>query len=141
MHCTFRCFLVVINVMRHFSMYALWQDIFKLVIAFTHCAMISFHCVVNNDPGVDKYTQEGLEVNSGFSHPPTSTPTPYIPSRGEKIKEKVSSRFTTRSRRHALISPGRADLESVWGSGEGDSLPSSSSTILHHQFHDAHRRA
>ena len=32
-----------------------------------YCAMISFHCVVNNDPGVDKYTQEGLEVNSGFS--------------------------------------------------------------------------
>ena len=48
-------------------MYALWQDIFKLVIPFTHCAMISFRCVVNNDPGVDKYTQEGLEVNSGFS--------------------------------------------------------------------------
>ena len=35
--------------------------------AFTYSAMISFHCVVNNDPGVDKYTQEGLEVNSGFS--------------------------------------------------------------------------
>ena len=37
------------------------------VIPFTYCAMISFRCVVNNDPGVDKYTQEGLEVNSGFS--------------------------------------------------------------------------
>ena len=34
---------------------------------FTYCAMIPFRCVVNNDPGVDKYTQEGLEVNSGFS--------------------------------------------------------------------------
>ena len=56
----------------------------------------------------------------------------------KKIREKVSSRFTTRSRRQALISLGRADLESVRGSGEGDSSPSSSSTILHHQFHDAH---
>ena len=49
-------FLNVINVMRHLFMYALWQDIYKLVIPFTHCAMISFRCVVNNDPGVDKYT-------------------------------------------------------------------------------------
>ena len=58
----------------------------------------------------------------------------------KKIREKVSSRFTIRSRRQALISLGRADLESVRGSGEGDSS-SPSSTILHHQFHDAHRRA
>ena len=73
--------------------------------------------------------------------PPTSTPTPYIHVRGEKIREKDSSRFTIRSRRQALISLGRADLESVRGSREGNSSPSSSSTILHHQFHDAHRRA
>ena len=59
----------------------------------------------------------------------------------KKIREKDSSRFTIRSRRQALNSLGRADLESVRGSGEGDSSPSSSSTILHHQFHDAHRRA
>ena len=59
----------------------------------------------------------------------------------KKIREKVSSRFTIRSHHQALISLGRADLESVRGSGEGDSSPSSSSTILHHQFHDAHRRA
>ena len=59
----------------------------------------------------------------------------------KKIREKVSSRFTTRSHRQALISLGRADLESVRGSGEGDSSPLSSSTILHHQFHDAHPRA
>ena len=72
--------------------------------------------------------------------PSTSTPTPYIHIRGEKIREKVSSRFTIRSRRQALISLGRADLESVRGSGEGDSSQSSSSTILHHQFHDAHHR-
>ena len=66
----------------------------------------------------------------------------YITAFGEKkIREKVSSRFTIQSRRQALISLGRADLESVRGSGEGDSSPSSSSTILHHQFHDAHRCA
>ena len=73
--------------------------------------------------------------------PPTSTPTPYIRVRGEKIREKDSSRFTIRSRRQALNSLGRADLESVRGSGEGNPSPSSSSTILHHQFYDAHRRA
>ena len=66
----------------------------------------------------------------------------YIFTFGEKkIREKVSSRFAIRIRRQALISLGRADLESVRGSEEGDSSPSSSSTILHHQFHDAHRRA
>ena len=59
----------------------------------------------------------------------------------KKIKEKKSSRFTIRSRRQALKPLGRADLESVRGSGEGDSSSSSSSTVLHHQFHDAHRRA
>ena len=66
----------------------------------------------------------------------------YIFTFGEKkIREKDSSRFTIRSRRQALNSLGRADLESVRGSGEGNPSPSSSSTILHHQFHDAHRRA
>ena len=66
----------------------------------------------------------------------------YIFTFGEKkIREKDSSHFTIRSRRQALISLGRADLESVRGSGEGNPSPSSSSTILHHQFHDAHRRA
>ena len=73
--------------------------------------------------------------------PPTSTPTPYIRVGGEKIREKGSSRFMIRSRRQALKPLGRADLESVRGSGEGNPSPSSSSTILHHQFHDAHRRA
>ena len=51
--------------------------------------------------------------------PSTSTPTPYIHVRGEKIRKKVSSRFMTQSRRQALISLGRADLESVRGSREG----------------------
>ena len=45
--------------------------------------------------------------------PPTSTPTPYIHVRGEKIREKDSSRFTIRSHRQALKPLGRADLESV----------------------------
>ena len=57
-----------------------------------------------------------------------------------KIGEEVSSHFTIQSRRHLLFFIGRPDLEPVRGSGEGDSSPSSSSTILHHQFHDAHRR-
>ena len=64
----------------------------------------------------------------------------YSRSGRKKIREKDSSRFTIRSRYQALISLGRADLESVQGSREGNPSPSSSSTILHHQFHDAHRR-
>ena len=59
----------------------------------------------------------------------------------KKIIEKVSSRFTIRNHRQALISLGRAHLDSVRSSKEGDSSLSSTSTILHHQFHDAHRRA
>ena len=46
----------------------------------------------------------------------------------KKIKEKDSSRFTIRSCRQALKPLGRADLESVRGSGEGNPSPSSSST-------------
>ena len=59
----------------------------------------------------------------------------------KKIREKNSSRFTIRSHCQALKPLGRADLESVRGSREGNPSPSSSSTIVHHQFHDAHRRA
>ena len=63
----------------------------------------------------------------------------YILCFGEKkIRENNSSRFTIWSRRQALNSLGRADLESVRGSGEGNLSPSSSSTIIHHQFDDAH---
>ena len=58
----------------------------------------------------------------------------------KKIGEKVSSRFAIRRRRHILFFIWRAHLESVLGSGEGKSSPSSS-TILHHQFHDARHRA
>ena len=58
----------------------------------------------------------------------------------KKIGEKVSSRFTIWSRRQALIFLGRADLESVRGFEKGNLSPSSSSTILHQQFHDAHNR-
>ena len=57
----------------------------------------------------------------------------------KKIRQEVSSRFTIWSRCSPLFFLGRVDLESVLGSGEGKSSPSSSSTILHHQFHDAHR--
>ena len=66
----------------------------------------------------------------------------YIFAFGEKkIGEKDSSCFTIRSRRQALKPLGRADLESVRGSEEGNPSPSSSPAILQHQFHDAHRRA
>ena len=34
---------------------------------FIYSAMIGFRSVVNNDPGVDNETQEGLEIISGFS--------------------------------------------------------------------------
>ena len=44
-----------------------------------------------------------------------------------QAREKGSSRFTIQSRRQALNSLGRADLESVRGSGEGNPSPS------HHQ--------
>ena len=66
----------------------------------------------------------------------------YSCSGRNKIKEKDSSCFTIRSRHQALNSLGRADLESDRVSGEGNpSASSSSSTFLHHQFHDAHLRA
>ena len=68
--------------------------------------------------------------------PPFSTLTPYIHFPGQKIREKDSSRFMIRSLCQALFFLGRVDLESVRGSGEGNLSPSSSSTILHHLFHD-----
>jgi len=86
-------------------------------------------------------------VHEGGGAPPASwaplmlhrcTPRSYIFRFGEKkIRGKELSRFTRRSRRQALISLGRADLESVRGSEE---WRSSSSTFLYHQFNDAHRR-
>ena len=60
-----------------------------------------------------------------------------VPFIRKKIKEKSSSRFTIRRRRHLLFFIWRADLESVLGSGEGKSSPSSSSTFFPLQFHEA----
>ena len=57
-----------------------------------------------------------------------------------KIKEEQLSRFTRWSHRHLLIFTGRPDLESVWGSGEGDLRSLSSPTLLHRQFRDAPQR-
>ena len=48
----------------------------------------------------------------------------------KKIREKKSSRFTIWSRCQALFFLGRADLESVRGSGEGNPSPSSSLTAV-----------
>jgi hypothetical protein len=59
--------------------------------------------------------------------------------REKKIREKDSLRFTIQSRRRLLFFSERANLESVRGSEEGDSSPSSSPTLLH-QFHDAYCR-
>ena len=51
----------------------------------------------------------------------------YISAFGEKkIREKKSSCFTIRSHRQAMFFLGRADLDSVLGSGEGNPSPSSS---------------
>ena len=115
------------------------------------------HLRKNNKKSLPKMKTRGLTPcpRGWGAHPPGRAPLPRGPPGGprrqlqlhilafgeKKIREKVSSGFTIQSRRQALISLGRADLESVQGSGEGDSSPLSSSTILHHQFHDAHRRA
>ena len=73
--------------------------------------------------------------------PSTSTLTPYIHFRGEKNqREGFIAFYNTDPPPSPKLSQG-ADLESVWGSGEGNPSPSSSSTLLHDQFHDAHRRA
>ena len=101
-------------------------------------------------------TRGPTPFSRGWGAPPQGTP-PYLVGpldalrrqlqlyifafREKKIREKKSSRFTILTRRQALKPLGRADLESIRGSGEGDSSLSSSSTILYHQFHDAHRRA
>src|SRR3954463_3190143 len=73
--------------------------------------------------------------------PPTPTPTLYICFRGEKNQGEEIIAFYDTEPPPSPKPLGRADLESVRASGEGDSSSSSSSTILHHQFHDAHRRA
>ena len=59
----------------------------------------------------------------------------------EKIKREVLVAFTIRRRRHHLFFIWRADLESVFGSGEGKSSPSSSSTFFPLQFNEALRRS
>ena len=73
--------------------------------------------------------------------PPPPNSALFILSRPKKIKEKVSSRFTIRRRHHLLFFISRADLESVSGSGEGKSSPSSSSTFFHREFCDALHRS
>ena len=73
--------------------------------------------------------------------PPPPIPTLYILSRPKKNQREEFIAFYDTEPPPSLKPLGRADLEFVRGSGEGGSSPSSSSTILHHQFHDAHRRA
>ena len=57
-----------------------------------------------------------------------------------KNREEVSSRFVIQSHRHLLFFIGRPDLESVWGTKEGNLQSLSSPTLLHRQFHDAPHR-
>ena len=83
--------------------------------------------------------REGLWGPRGTTAPKLSSI--YSVSLGKKIRDKVSSRFMIRRRRHLLFFIWSADLESVLGSGEGKSSPSSSSTFLHRQFHDALHRS
>ena len=73
--------------------------------------------------------REGLWGPRGTTAPKLSSISSVSP--GKKIREKVSLRFTIRRRRHLLFFIWMADLESVQGSREGKSSPSSSSTFLH----------
>ena len=79
----------------------------------------------------------GLYPPGGPADDPPDTIKSHI---SRKNRKKELSRSTRRSRRQALFFLGRADLESVWGSGEGGLRSSSSPTHLHHQFHDAPHR-
>ena len=72
--------------------------------------------------------------------PPTSTPTLYIHVRGEKNQREGFIAF------YDMELPPSPNLSREGWSGvrsglRGNPSPSSSSTFLHHQFHDAHRRA
>ena len=79
----------------------------------------------------------GLSPPGGPADPEIDAIKSYF---SRKIKEKELSRSMRRSRRHLLFSIGRPDLESVWGSGEGDLRSSSPPTNLHRQFHVAPHR-
>ncbi len=83
--------------------------------------------------------REGLWGPRGTTAPKLRSISSVSP--GKKIREKVSSCFVVWRRRHILLFICRADLESVSGSGEGKSSPSSASTFLHRQFHDALHRS
>ena len=146
----------------------IWMELTGTDAVFSRIAMVSFYVQKIKVLGTTWNSMEYLIINNKKSSPkmktrgPTPCPrgwgarpptswAPWWPSdansnsiywlSGRKNQREEIIRFTIRSRRQALISLGRADLESVRGSGEGDSSPSSSSTILHHQFHDAHHRA
>ena len=92
-------------------------------------------------PGGPPPVHEG----GGRACPPRACPpTSWAPWSSSDLNSNsiylVSGRKKSERRIHRVLRYG-ADLESVLGSGEGKSLPWSSSTILHHQFHYAHRRA
>ena len=73
--------------------------------------------------------------------PPPPISALYLPFHLEKNPREGFIAFCDTEAPHILFFIWRADLESVSGSGEGKSSPSSSSTFLHRQFHDALHRS
>ena len=95
-----------------------------------------------------------VHEGGGAPVPLGAPPTSWAPWRSTDLNSNsiysLSGRKKSERRIHRVLQYGaaaplkplrRADLKSVRGSGEGNLSPSSSSTILHQQFHDAHRRA
>ena len=73
--------------------------------------------------------------------PPTSTPTPYIHFRGEKNQREGFIAFYDTEPPPRLVLPREGRSGVRFGLRRGKSSPSSSSSIVHHQFHDVHCRA
>ena len=88
-------------------------------------------------------THYGRAMQACGAHvaPPPPISALYLLFRLEKNQREGFIAFCDRRCRHILFFIWRADLESVSGSGEGKSSPSSSSTFLHRQFHDALHRS
>ena len=77
---------------------------------------------------------------------PTPTPPPYIEFRGEKKSRRRNHRVLRYGAAIASCSSSGGQIWSPFGAPDlgsrGGNLRSSSSpTLLHHQFHDAHRHA
>ena len=82
--------------------------------------------------------REGLWGPRGTTAPKLSSISSVSP--GKNQREGFIAFCDTEAPPHLVLHL-EADLESVSGSGEGKSSPSSSSTFLHRQFHDALHRS